>query len=138
FFRNKTKSIQGMATALIERFGGTVPHTMEELVTLPGVARKTANVVLAHAYDRNEGIAVDTHVQRLASRLGLSNAKDPLKIEADLMSLFPRRSWGRVSDVLIWHGRRVCFARKPQCGACVLSDICPSAELAENLTRSSS
>ncbi|MGH2448583.1 MAG: endonuclease III domain-containing protein, partial [Chloroflexota bacterium] len=127
FFRNKTKSIIAAAQGLIDRFGGNVPRTMEELITLPGVARKTANVVLNHAFGRNEGIAVDTHVQRLAGRLRLSTAKDPAKIEADLMKLLPRDRWGRVSDVLIWHGRRVCYARKPRCAICPLSDICPSS-----------
>jgi endonuclease-3 len=127
FFRNKRKSIQATALALCERFGGLVPQTMDELITLPGVARKTANVVLAHAFDRHEGIAVDTHVHRLAGRLRLSREGDPVKIERDLMRLVPREQWGRLSDVLIWHGRRVCYARKPRCGECVLADICPSA-----------
>lgn len=127
FFRNKRKSIQATATALLERYDGNVPHTMAELITLPGVARKTANVVLSHAFNRNEGIAVDTHVQRLSRRLGLTLERDPVKIERELMVLVPRQSWGRVSDLLIWHGRRVCLARSPRCGQCVLSDICPSA-----------
>lgn len=127
FFRNKAKSIRATAAVLEERFGGEVPATMAELVTLPGVARKTANVVLVHAYDRNEGIAVDTHVQRLSRRLRLTRETEPEKIERVLMRLVPRNSWGRLSDVLIWHGRRVCHARRPRCGDCVLQDICPSA-----------
>lgn len=127
FFRNKAKSIRGMARMLVERFDGEVPGTMEELLTLPGVARKTANVVLSHAFGRNEGIAVDTHVHRLANRLGLSAQSTPEKIEADLMERFDPSLWGRVSDLLIWHGRRVCGARSPRCSECVLSDICPSA-----------
>jgi endonuclease-3 len=127
FFRNKRKSIQAASAAICDRFGGSVPQTMAELITLPGVARKTANVVLAHAFDRHEGIAVDTHVQRLAGRLKLSKQRDPAKIERDLMRLLPRERWGRFSDVLIWHGRKLCHARKPQCGECVLADICPSA-----------
>jgi endonuclease-3 len=129
FFRNKTKNIQGAARAIRERFNGSVPGTMAELLTLPGVARKTANVVLSHAFDRNEGIAVDTHVQRVSRRLGLTEQRDPNKIEKDLMSLVPRRQWGRMSDVLIWHGRKVCHARSPKCDECVLNDICPSAPL---------
>jgi endonuclease-3 len=130
FYRNKAKNIQGMAQALVDRFGGEVPGTMDELTTLPGVARKTANVVLAHAFGRNEGIAVDTHVQRLSGRLGLSAARDPAKIEADLMDLLPREQWGRISDLLIWHGRRICVARSPRCGECALAEICPSAGVA--------
>jgi endonuclease III len=127
FFRNKTKSIQATATALLDRYDGQVPSTMRELITLPGVARKTANVVLSHAFGRNEGIAVDTHVMRLSHRLGLSNEQDPVKIERDLMSLLPKTLWGRISDLLIWHGRRVCVARSPRCAECLLADICPSA-----------
>jgi endonuclease III len=127
FFRNKTKSIQGMARVLVDRFGGEVPHTMVELLTLPGVARKTANVVLAHAFGLSEGIAVDTHVARVSRRLGLTVETDPVKIERDLMGLLPRRAWVRLSDLLIWHGRKVCAARSPACERCVLVDICPSA-----------
>lgn len=127
FYRNKAKNIQGMASALVDRFGGEVPGTMAELITLPGVARKTANVVLSHAFGINEGIAVDTHVQRLSQRLGLTREAEPVKIEADLMRVVPRQSWGRISDVLIWHGRLVCSARTPRCTECVLADICPSA-----------
>lgn len=127
FFRNKTKSIQATATALLDRYDGQVPSTMRELITLPGVARKTANVVLYHAFGRNEGIAVDTHVMRLSHRLGLTSEQDPVKIERDLMGLLPKTLWGRISDLLIWHGRRVCVARSPRCAECVLADICPSA-----------
>ena len=127
FFRNKAKNLQGAATGLRDRFGGRVPRDMNDLVSLPGVARKTANVVLAHAFDRHQGIAVDTHVGRLARRLRLTEHTDPEKVERDLMAVVPRRHWGRVSDVLIWHGRKVCFARRPACAACLLADICPSA-----------
>lgn len=127
FFRNKTKNIQGMAQVLVRDFEGQVPDTMADLLRLPGVARKTANVVLAHAFGRNEGIAVDTHVQRLSGRLGLSSRKDPVRIEQDLMYLVPRERWGRLSDVLIWHGRKVCHARSPACNRCILADLCPSA-----------
>jgi endonuclease-3 len=130
FFRNKAKNIQGAARGLIEHHGGKVPDTLEQLIQLPGVARKTANVVLAHAFGKNEGIAVDTHVQRLARRLGFTTETHPGKIERDLMALCPRDRWGRLSDLLIWHGRRVCFARRPSCALCVLNDICPSAEVA--------
>lgn len=127
FYRNKAKSIRGAASTIADRYGGEVPESMDDLLTLPGVARKTANVVLSHAFGRNEGIAVDTHVQRLSRRLGFTQETDPTKIERDLMKLAPARTWGRVSDVLIWHGRRVCFARKPACDWCVLADLCPSA-----------
>jgi endonuclease-3 len=126
FYRNKARNIQGAARVLVERFGGEVPGTMEELLTLPGVARKTANVVLAHAFNRHEGIAADTHVQRVSRRLGLTAEKDPVKIERDLMGAVPRPSWGRLSDALIWHGRRVCAARSPRCPECVIADLCPS------------
>jgi endonuclease III len=129
FYRNKTKSIQGMARVLLERYGGSVPATMQELLTLPGVARKTANVVLSHAFSRNEGIAVDTHVTRLSRRLGLTRESDPVKIERDLVGLVPRRDWGTLSDVLIWHGRKVCAARAPLCELCVLNDVCPSVSI---------
>jgi len=127
FFRNKAKNIQGAARGLLARFGGEVPQTMAELITLPGVARKTANVVLAHAFGRHEGIAVDTHVMRLSRRLRLTIHQEPVKIERALMELLPAEDWGRISDVLIWHGRRVCAARRPRCEDCVLADICPSA-----------
>lgn len=127
FYRNKAKNIQGMAGALVDRFSGEVPGSMAELITLPGVARKTANVVLSHAFGVNEGIAVDTHVQRLSQRLGLTRETEPAKIEADLLRIVPRERWGRISDVLIWHGRLVCSARTPRCAGCILADICPSA-----------
>jgi endonuclease III len=127
FFRNKTKSIIGAARAITERHGGEVPHTMEELTALPGVGRKTANVVLGNAFHINEGIVVDTHVLRLSQRLGLTGNTDPVKVEQDLMPVVPRKTWALFSHLLIFHGRRVCFARKPACGECVLADVCPSA-----------
>lgn len=127
FYRNKAKNIQGMACALLDRFGGEVPQSMAELITLPGVARKTANVVLSHGFGIDEGIAVDTHVQRLSQRLELTRETEPTKIEVDLMRIVPRERWDRVSDVLIWHGRLVCSARAPRCAECILADICPSA-----------
>ena len=128
FFRAKAKSLIGMANALVARHGGEVPPRIAELVPLPGVGRKTANVVLGNAFSINEGIVVDTHVQRLARRLGLTREPDPIAIERALMPLVPQDHWAVVSHLLIWHGRRVCFARKPNCGACVLGDVCPSAE----------
>jgi endonuclease-3 len=127
FFRNKTKSILAMARALVERHGGRVPQTMEELVELPGVGRKTANVVLGTAFGKNEGIVVDTHVQRIARRLGLTRHSDPVKVEEDLMRLVPRRQWTRFSHTLIHHGRQICQARKPKCEICPVNDLCPSA-----------
>jgi endonuclease-3 len=127
FFRNKAKSIIGMANALVARHGGEVPRTMEELTALPGVGRKTANVILGNAFGMNEGIVVDTHVARLSARLGLTRETDPVKIERALMPLFPRSSWTMMSHLFIWHGRRVCDARKPRCADCVLRGICPSA-----------
>lgn len=130
FFRAKAKSLVGMATMLMTRHGGEVPRTIDQLVPLPGVGRKTANVVLGNAFDINEGIVVDTHVQRLSRRLGLTREPDPIGIEKELMPLFPRERWAILSHLLIWHGRRVCFARKPNCGACVLADVCPSFESA--------
>jgi endonuclease-3 len=126
FFRNKAKSIVGMAKKVVADYGGQVPRTMEELLTLPGVARKTANVVLGVAYGLAEGVVVDTHVHRLSRRLGLTREEDPRKIERDLMALLPRSDWIDVGHLLIWHGRRVCTARKPLCARCVLSDRCPS------------
>jgi endonuclease-3 len=127
FFRNKTKSIIGAAKGVTDGHGGEVPSTMDELVGLPGVGRKTANVVLGNAFDKNEGIVVDTHVTRLSKRLGLTANTDAVKIEEDLMPVVPRRDWTIFSHLLIFHGRRVCFARKPNCAGCVLADICPSA-----------
>jgi endonuclease-3 len=129
FFRNKTKSLIGMAKAIVERHGGEVPRSMEELRRLPGVGRKTANVVLGNAFDMNEGVTVDTHVTRLSRLLGLSRQTEPEKIEQELMRLFPRESWGVLSHLLIFHGRQVCIARRPRCGSCVLGNVCPSADL---------
>lgn len=129
FFRNKTKSLLGMSAAIVERHNGEVPRTMEELVALPGVGRKTANVVLGNALGVNEGIVVDTHVGRLAIRLGFTNETDPIKVEQVLMKLIPRDDWVIVSHLLIFHGRRVCVARLPRCAECVLNDICPSSRV---------
>jgi endonuclease-3 len=129
FFRNKTKSLLGMSAAVAEKHGGKVPSTMEGLVHLPGVGRKTANVVLGNAFGINDGVVVDTHVGRLAVRLGLTDETDPVKVEQVLMSLFPRDDWALLSHLLIFHGRRVCIARSPRCGECVLNDICPSARV---------
>ncbi|HEX8725200.1 MAG TPA: endonuclease III [Gemmatimonadaceae bacterium] len=129
FFRNKAKSLLGMAGAVVDEHRGSIPETMEALTHLPGVGRKTANVVLGNAFARNEGIVVDTHVTRLADRLGLSRAATAEKIEQELMPLFPRERWAILSHLLIEHGRRVCIARKPKCAECVLSDICPSSSV---------
>jgi len=129
FFRNKTKSLLGMSGAVVERHGGQVPSTMEELVKLPGVGRKTANVVLGNAFHIDEGVVVDTHVGRLSIRLGLTNETDPVKVEQVLMSLIPRDDWTLISHLLIFHGRRVCIARLPRCESCVLADVCPSARV---------
>jgi len=126
FFRNKTKSIIGASKGIIENFGGEVPRTMEELLTLPGVARKTGNVVLGTAYGIASGIVVDTHVQRLSNRLDLTRNEDPKKIEQDLMSVIPQNKWIIFSHQLIWHGRRVCVARNPKCMVCNLERICYS------------
>jgi endonuclease-3 len=128
FFRNKAKSLIGMAQALVAEHGGEVPRTMEELRVLPGVGRKTANVILGNAYGINEGITVDTHVTRLSGLLGLTRHEDPVKIEQDLMPLFPRDHWALISHLLIFHGRQVCIARRPRCGECVLTDLCPSSQ----------
>lgn len=127
FFRNKTRSLIGMAQALVAEHGGEVPHTMEELRQLPGVGRKTANVVLGNAYSINEGVTVDTHVARLSGLLGLSRQDDPVRIEEDLMRLFSQEDWGLLSHLLILHGRQVCIARRPRCGDCVLAQLCPSS-----------
>ncbi|MBZ0156913.1 MAG: endonuclease III [Alphaproteobacteria bacterium] len=129
FYRTKTKNIQAAARAVLERFGGGVPSTMEELISLPGVARKTANVLLNGAFGINEGIAVDTHVKRLANRLGLTRHDDPVKIEKDLMAITPQKEWGNLSHLLIFHGRRICTAKKPLHDRCVLYDICPSRDI---------
>jgi endonuclease-3 len=129
FFNQKAKSIRGLSQKLVEEFNGQVPDTMEDLLKLPGVARKTANVVLGNAFGKNEGIAVDTHVHRLSWRLGFSDHDDPNKVEQDLMKLFPRAKWFNVSHLLIDHGRTVCFARTPQCAECVVNDLCPAARV---------
>lgn len=124
FFRNKTKSVMGASKAIIEKFGGEVPRTMEEILTLPGVARKTANVVLGTAYGIPSGIVVDTHVQRIANRLDLTRNEDPKKIEQDLMQVIPKEKWIQFSHQIIWHGRRVCQARKPKCLECNIEALC--------------
>ena len=129
FFRAKTRSITGMARAVMERHGGAIPDTMEELRQLPGVGRKTANVVLGNAFGKNEGVVVDTHVKRLAVRLGITDETDPERVEQVLMPLVPRRDWTLFAHLLIFHGRRVCVARLPRCGECTLNDICPSARV---------
>ncbi|MCW4007994.1 MAG: endonuclease III [Candidatus Bathyarchaeota archaeon] len=127
FYRNKAKNLKKCCQMLVEKYDSQVPKTMAELLELPGVARKTANIVLSNAFGVVEGIAVDTHVRRLAQRLGLSDTDDPDKIEKDLMSIVPRDKWARITDLLIFHGRRVCTAKKPNCAACVLNKFCPSA-----------
>ncbi len=129
FYRNKARSLRGMASALVEEHGGEVPRTMSELVALPGVGRKTANVVLGNAFGTNEGIVVDTHVRRVSGRLGLTESRDPLKIEQDLLEVVPEEDRTTFSHLLILHGRRTCKARKPECANCILNDICPSADL---------
>jgi endonuclease-3 len=125
FFRNKAKNIRGACRRILEAYGGTVPDTMADLLTLPGVARKTANVVLGECFGKAEGIAVDTHVTRLSGLLGLTAHTDPVKIERDLMVAFPREHWTALSHLLILHGRRVCIARRPRCAECSLRDVCP-------------
>ncbi len=129
FFRAKAKSIIGACTGIVERFQGTVPATMEELVSLPGVGRKTANVVLGNAFGKAEGVVVDTHVRRIAGRLGFTKQSDPEKIEQDLMTLIPRKEWILFPHLLIWHGRKICTGRSPRCGECPIAPECPSAEL---------
>jgi endonuclease-3 len=129
FYRNKARSLQGMARALLERHGGEVPRTMAELVALPGVGRKTANVVLGNAFAVDEGVVVDTHVRRVAGRLGLTEERDPEKIERDLIRVVPEGERTLFSHLLIFHGRRVCKALKPDCPGCVLSDVCPKVGL---------
>src|SRR4029077_6635088 len=124
FFRNKTKSVMGASKAILERFSGEVPRTMEEILTLPGVARKTGNVVLGTAYGITSGVVVDTHVLRLSKRLDLTRNEDPKKVEQDLMKIIPREKWIQFSHQLIWHGRRVCFARKPKCIECNMESLC--------------
>ena len=127
FFRSKAKNIIGMAKRVTETYGGEIPRTMEELLTLPGVARKTANVVLGNAYGIAAGVVVDTHVSRLSGRLGLSRERDPVKIEKDLEGLVPRERWIMLPHELIFHGRQVCAARSARCGECGLAELCPSA-----------
>jgi endonuclease-3 len=129
FFRNKAKSIRAATSMIAEKFNGRVPETMDELRELPGVGRKTANVVLGNAFGKNEGIVVDTHVARLSQRLGLTKQTDPEKIERDLMKLVPREHWTNWSHWLIWHGRRRCFARKPDCSQCEIFRLCPSGKV---------
>jgi endonuclease-3 len=129
FFRNKTKSLLAMSRAVAEQHDGRVPDTMEELVQLPGVGRKTANVVLGNAYDKNEGVVVDTHVGRVSARLGLTKQSDPVKVEQDLAKLFPREQWTMLAHLLIEHGRQICDARRPKCEICFLNDICPSSRV---------
>jgi endonuclease-3 len=128
FFRQKTRSLRGTMRRLIEDYGGQVPSRMQDLLTLPGVARKTANVVVAER-GQAEGIVVDTHVRRLSQRLGLTKQEDPVKIERDLIRLVPREDWARFPHLLIWHGRRICDARRPACERCVISDLCPSSRV---------
>lgn len=129
FYHNKAKNLIAAAKRVTEVFGGKVPATMAELITLPGVARKTANVVLWGAYGINEGLAVDTHVGRIAYRLGLTEHKDPVRVEKDLTAVFPRAEWGNVNHRMVWFGREVCDARKPACGRCEFTDICPRVDV---------
>jgi len=124
FFRAKTKSIIGFAQGLLERHGGVFPRTIPEMTKLPGIGRKTANVVLGHAFDVNEGIAVDTHVLRVSNRLGIAQGDDPLKVEAQLMALVPQERWTRTTDLVIFHGRKICDARRPACGRCPVFHLC--------------
>ncbi len=125
FYHNKAKNLLGAARRVMDVYGGQPPRTMAELTTLPGVARKTANIVLFNAYGVNEGLAVDTHVKRLSYRLGLTDSDNPVKIEQDLMPLFPQEQWGEINHMLVYHGRDTCMARKPLCNACVLEPCCP-------------
>lgn len=129
FYRNKARNIQNAARIIIEKFNGEVPRTMEDLISLPGVARKTANIVLYNVFGIIEGIAVDTHVIRLAGRLGLTKNEDPVKIEKDLMEIVPKKEWGNITHLLIFHGRKICQAKKPIHKDCVLFDICPSRNI---------
>jgi endonuclease III len=129
FFRNKAKNVIGFARGLMGEHGGAVPRTLAELSALPGVGRKTANVVLGNAFGINEGVVVDTHIKRLSNRLGFTGEDTPEKIERDLMELFPKERWTMLAHLLIWHGRRVCDARKPRCQVCVVSHLCPSSRV---------
>jgi endonuclease-3 len=135
FFRQKSKNVVGLARKLVAEHGGQVPRRLDDLVELPGVGRKTANVVLGVAFNAPEGVVVDTHVQRISQRLGWTKNTEPEKIERDLCALIPREKWDRTSHVLIFHGRRVCFARKPNCEGCKANDLCPSAFDAESVGR---
>ena len=128
FFRNKAKNIKAASRIIVERFKGELPRTMEEMVTIPGVGRKTANIVLYNAYGVIAGIAVDTHVKRLAKRLGMTLEDNPIKIERDLMAIVPKKDWGKITYVLINHGRQICKARKPNCPECPVRDVCPSVK----------
>ncbi len=130
FFRSKARNIIGMARVVVDEFGGEIPRTLDEMVRLPGVARKTANVVLGTAYGIPSGVVVDTHVKRVANRLGLTSQTDPVKIERDLIAQVPRERWIDFGHQVIWHGRRICHARQPACGDCPLLPLCPSAEMA--------
>jgi len=129
FYNNKARNIQASAKMIMEQFGSKVPKSMDELTRLPGVARKTANIILFNAYGMNEGIAVDTHVKRVSSRLGLTQNEDPVKIERDLMAATPKEEWGYLTHLLIFHGRKICDAKKPRHSDCVLFDICPSRSI---------
>ena len=129
FFRNKAKNIIGFARTLMAEHDGEVPRTLDELAALPGVGRKTANVILGNAFGIDEGVVVDTHVKRLSARLGFTAHDDPVKIEQELMKLFPRERWTMLSHLLIWHGRRVCDARRPRCEECIVSRLCPSSRV---------
>ena len=129
FYKTKAKNIQAAAKIVVEQFNSKVPKTMDELISLPGVARKTANIILSNVYGINEGIAVDTHVKRLAYRLGLTKYEDPVKIEKDLMSIIPKEEWGNLSHLLISHGRMICKAKNPKHHDCILYDICPSKNI---------
>jgi endonuclease-3 len=129
FFRQKAKNLVAAAKLMVSRHGGAVPDTMETLTALPGVARKTANIVLSNALGKNEGIAVDTHVRRLSFRLGLTSSDNPIIIEKDMMPLFAPKDWGTINHLLVLHGRAVCKARSPRCDACVLGDVCPKLGL---------
>jgi len=138
FFRSKAKSLIGMATAVAEQHGGKVPNEMDPLTKLPGVGRKTANVVLGNAYDTNVGVVVDTHVGRVSQRLALTKQTDPVKVEEDLMKLIPQPKWTMLSHLLIEHGRQICDARRPKCEICFLNDICPSSGIATSPSRRAS
>jgi endonuclease-3 len=135
FFRQKSKSLIGLAKAIVEKHDGHVPRGMDELIKLPGVGRKTANVVMGVMWNAPDGVVVDTHVQRISQRLGWTRQTDPVKIEQDLCKLLPRPRWNMTSHILIFHGRRICFARKPDCAKCAVNDVCPSAFKAETVGR---